>query len=505
MHVVAFRQPLGNNAHPWRPLRPYAEFLLRIRRRVQFGRYPETILYFAAPIFSLSPHAIRSVSLSNEPSPARLPWMRTDLGRLFSDSTLVFAVRLGAALITYVTQVLLARWMGASELGVFVYALSWLWILNVLCVMGLSSSASRFIPSYRANGQLGLARGYIRFSRRAVAAVGVAVALLGAGALLIARTTDGDITLALALVALPFVALTTLQSGIARSCLWFLFASFSGVLLRPALLLLAVLVAWKLGVAPSATRVMAMLAMIIVVIMVAQYFGLRRRLGRVLEPGPCAVDGPLWMKVATPIVLSELFVSYFIDVNVILIAVHVPPAEVAVFNAALRTVAIIAFGIFAVGAVIAPRAARLFEENDLDGLQRLVRTGTHLMFWPALLAFVLLLAFGKIILGFFGPEFVRGYDILLIGAVAQVVIASFGPVLQVLNVAGQQNRCLVVFATALVLTLVLYWLLVPAMGMVGGAIAFLLVSMVWSGWLNLLVRRHVRIRPSLFGRRPRQP
>jgi O-antigen/teichoic acid export membrane protein len=49
---------------------------------------------------------------------------------------------------------------------------------------------------------------------------------------------------------------------------------------------------------------------------------------------------------------------------------------------------------------------------------------------------------------------------------------------------------------------VLYWLLVPAMGMTGGAIAFLIVSMVWSAWLNVLVRRYVRIRPSLIGRRP---
>lgn len=427
---------------------------------------------------------------------------RTEAGSLLSDTAVVFAIRLLAAVVTYATQVAMARWMGASDLGIVVYAMSWLWILGLVAGLGLGSAANRYIPAYSAAGDVTLIRGFMRFSRRVVIATGFAMTAAGI-AIVAARPgpvgEDPALAYLLAVVAIPAVALNALNNNIARAFLWFAFASITGVLLRPALLLAAILVAAGLAVEASPGLVMGLLLVTILTVTVVQFFGLRRRYPAEVANADLATQRSVWLRVGLPIVLAELFVNYYVDVNILISGIFLPSNEIAVYNAALRTVAIIAFGIAAVGLATAPRAARLYAEGDLPALQRLVNRSTHLMLWPATIAFVGLVVTGRWILGLFGPEFVSGYTALVVTAAAQVVIAAAGPLLPLLNVTGNHHRALVVCAAALVLTPLLYVALMPRYGLLGGAVAFMTTGILFSGWLAVLVWRHVGIRPLLMG------
>ncbi len=426
---------------------------------------------------------------------------RSDAGSLLSDTAVVFAIRLLAAVVTYITQVAMARWMGASELGVVVYAMSWLWILGLGAGLGLGSAANRYIPAYSAAGNVAAIRGFMRFSRRTVVATGIAMALAGM-TILAARPgpvgEDPALAYLLALIAIPAVALNALNNNIARAFLWFAFASITGVLLRPALLLAAILVAAGLAVEASPALVMGLLLVTVLTVTVVQFFGLRRRYPTDVVNAGVEAQPSIWLRVGLPIVLAELFVSYYVDVNILISGIFLETHEIAVYNAALRTVAIIAFGIAAVGLATAPRAARLYAEGDLPALQRLVNRSTHLMFWPATAAFVALVIGGRWILGLFGQEFVAGYTALVITAGAQVVIAAVGPLLPLLNVTGNHHRALVVCAGALILTPLLYFALMPRYGLLGGAVAFMCTGVLFSGWLAVIVWRHVGIRPLLM-------
>ena len=59
-----------------------------------------------------------------------------------------FLIRVFAAGLAYITQVLLARWMGAHEFGVYVYVWTWVMLIGALADLGLASAAQRFIPEY---------------------------------------------------------------------------------------------------------------------------------------------------------------------------------------------------------------------------------------------------------------------------------------------------------------------------------------------------------------------
>src|SRR5665213_1836536 len=60
----------------------------------------------------------------------------------------VFLVRVASAGLALLSQVLLARWMGSFEFGIYIYAWTWVLMIGALSDFGLSLGARRFIPEY---------------------------------------------------------------------------------------------------------------------------------------------------------------------------------------------------------------------------------------------------------------------------------------------------------------------------------------------------------------------
>ena len=66
---------------------------------------------------------------------------RTDTARTQRAALLAFAVRVASAAILYLSQIVLARWMGAFEYGVYVSV--WTWVL----ILGLLPTGSCSLPT----------------------------------------------------------------------------------------------------------------------------------------------------------------------------------------------------------------------------------------------------------------------------------------------------------------------------------------------------------------------
>src|SRR5215471_16308553 len=85
----------------------------------------------------------------------------------------IFIIRVLSAGLAYLSQILLARWVGTSDYGIYVYVWTWVLLLGSMMDFGISASAQKIIPEYRTRGEHALLRGFLSGSRWITLAVSV--------------------------------------------------------------------------------------------------------------------------------------------------------------------------------------------------------------------------------------------------------------------------------------------------------------------------------------------
>ncbi|MGZ5823839.1 MAG: lipopolysaccharide biosynthesis protein, partial [Hyphomicrobium sp.] len=151
------------------------------------------------------------------------------------DAVTAFGVRCGSAALIYLSQVVLARWMGSNEYGIYVFVWTCVLWLGGLADLGLSITSIRLIPHYRETGDFAHLRGLIRGSRLASIAVGVAIAALGIAVLWLFKPLEEHYMLPayIALFCLPLYALTQVQDGLGKGFAWMGVSLVPPYILRP--------------------------------------------------------------------------------------------------------------------------------------------------------------------------------------------------------------------------------------------------------------------------------
>ena len=74
---------------------------------------------------------------------------------------IAFALQLFGKVIGYLLQIVLARWMGPAEYGLFNYVLAWVAVLAMVGGMGFPEAILRFVPEYRTTKEWGYLRGVV--------------------------------------------------------------------------------------------------------------------------------------------------------------------------------------------------------------------------------------------------------------------------------------------------------------------------------------------------------
>ncbi len=386
----------------------------------------------------------------------------------------VFLIRVASAVMAFGSQVLLARWMGSFEFGIYVYVWTWVLLFGQLIDLGLGTAAQRFIPEYRERGLFALLRGFHAGSRWLAILVALGVALLCAGGVwLLAPWLDHYmlIPLYLACIAFPAYALNNVQEGISRSYDWIGLSMMPAYVVRQLLLTVLMAAAYFAHLPMDAVTAMIAAGLSVWLPVIGQTLLLNRRLDARVEPGPKAYDFKIWIMTALPILLVEGFYALLMYADILLLQQFRPPNEVAVYYAAAKTLALVAFIHYSIAATTAHRFSTFHVAGDRAGLAAFLAQSIKWTFWPSLAATLLLLAFGRPILSLFGPEFTGGYYLMFILAIGLLARAAIGPIERLLNMLGEQRVCALVHAGAFGVNFCLCMILIPHFGPGGAAIA----------------------------------
>lgn len=416
----------------------------------------------------------------------------------------IFLIRVFSAALAYASQVLLARWMGSSEFGIYAYVWTWLLLLGSMMDLGTAVSAQKLIPEYRARGETALLRGFLIGSRWMALGLACVFSTVLAGAIWIFAAAIGHafvIPLLIGCLTLPAFVVANMQEGIARSYDWMGLGLVPQFILRQALIIGFIAGAIALGFRLDAAAAMMASAAAVWIAMLGQMLLLNRRLRASVEAGPNTYDAQGWLRVSLPILMVESLYLLLSYTDVLVLQQFRPADEVGVYFAVVKTLALVSFIHFAMTATTAHRFAEYHEAGDKERLAAYVAHAIKWTFWPSLFATALLLVLGKPLLWLFGPQFTDGYGIMFIAAIGLLARAAVGPVERLLNMLGHQRACAMAYAGAVVMNIALCLILIPPYGSYGAAAATSLALAFETLLLFIVVRRRLGLYGFAFGGR----
>jgi O-antigen/teichoic acid export membrane protein len=415
------------------------------------------------------------------------------LRRHVRGSSLLFGGRFASLAINLGVQVLTVRYLAREDYGMFAWALVVVALATQLTLLGLDTTAARFVAVYAERRDLPRAFGAIALTAGAITAASLLVGLaaFAAGGQLPALLGAEP---AAVRVLLAMLAMAPLQSAEAvLHALYGVFGRARSILMRrhlagPGLKLASVLAVMALGggAFELALAYTASLA-VGVALYGAALVGVLRRGGHFARWHPRRLEVPAreMFGFAASLVGAELVFMFYNSFIGMLLEYFHGAHEVAGFQAArpfakLGDVALVAFI-----HLFVPALARFHARGDRTGVERLyVQTSL----WITLLSFPLFAAtFGmadSVAVWLLGREYADAGGLLAWMAAGFFAHSALGANSQALRVLGYVRTAIAADAIAVVAALALAFLLIPA-GAEQGAAATLAIVLGLRGLLYL--------------------
>ncbi len=420
--------------------------------------------------------------------------------RLAHGSIVAFAIHVCGAGLTYCSQLLIARAIGAEGFGIYAYVFAWMTMLAYLAVLGFDVSLLRFIPDYQARGDWPLLRGVIRHAERWAATAGLAVALAGVAVVEAwgrALSPDLTNTFLAGFALVPVLALLWVRSATVRAFGGVATAYAPDRIVRDGLLLGMVgLVAFGLG-----RRIDAPLAMLGTLLSALAGLGLvslarHRHMPRAAIEAPAASAGRIWAATALPLVVIGVAGVAVNRTGVMLLGWAGQTTEAGVYAMAFNIAFLVVLPRTAVNALFAPAIAGLFARRDMTAFQALA---TKTSVWTLLSAAGIALPLALLadpLMRWFGRDFSAGVPALRLLLLGQVVAAGAGSQLFLLTMTGHERSAAVLMLANAVVNAVLCAVLIHCFGLTGAAVGATGSIVLWNAAMALLIKRLLRVTAS---------
>ncbi len=395
--------------------------------------------------------------------------------KLLGLSGMLMAARIGGAVLGFTVQLFLVRWLDTAQYGIYVLAVALAGVLSIFCTLGFPSITARFTAHYGKADRPAHTLGFVRSGRRhLVAAAGIAIA---AAAVLLFAT--GDLIppdyrwpLLIGCLTAPLIGFMRLNGALANVSRRYLLSYLPDLIVRPILFVLAVVAVISVMPRPMAETVLV----VHLAAVAAVSFGLAAILRPVRSLGIAGTvpqfDNRTWRRAGFPMVFVVMMTAFLADFDVLIIGALLPPDQVAVFSICLRMMLFVEFGIQAVFQIVTPDLAEAHARDDRDGMKKAISRAGHMNLLFVAVAIAGAFVLGEYALGLFGEAFVAGWPVLMVLMIAQLVRALFGPVTQILTIAGRQMDNLHIYLTIGVVLVTANLVVVPVLGLIGAAYVY---------------------------------
>lgn len=385
------------------------------------------------------------------------------------------AARFAGAGLAFAGNIAIARFLGADALGVFALCMAAASLIAVVLPLGRQATATLFVSEYLANLHHGLLKGYLRNGYAIIWRMSaVALAVVGVGALsFMGQLTSSTVLTALFAVAMaPALAFINFNGGVLTGAHRQFSAALPESLLKPAFILLAVLVtalAWNKQGSPLLLGIICAGCWITA--------GTQHWLMRSQQLVPAEVDedrdAPRWSRTGWPWMFISLLWDYFIELHLLLAGLIATTAEIAVLHICFRLRVLAGFGMRALYALVLPDLYGANARQDRATLfSSLSRANALALIYALVVCFGVWFA-GEFALGLVDSSFKTAHGALVVMCLTMVARAVFGPATAILAMKGHQLPSLYSLTGGLIVSVLMSLALFPTYGIMGIGVAYL--------------------------------
>ena len=413
-----------------------------------------------------------------------------------------FSLNVATNVILFITSIVLARLLGTSGYGTYMYALTWALVLSIPAGMGLPRILVRNVAAYHTKSSWGLISGLIRWSNQLVLLSSLSIVAIVIGATWLMRSqinTESLHALWLAILLLPLLALTRLRQSIMQGFHRVVIGQLPETIVLPLTFLVIVGIVyfffqdyidafWTIGIHITAVTI---------ALAASFYLSHKATPDEAFNTVP-EYDKQTWFRSA----LVLLFMGGLNMINsradILMLGVISGSEAVGIYSIAARGSELISFLMIPVHAALGPTIAKLYTNEDYERLQRVVTKSTwvvSLLSLPIAIGFIF---FGYWFLLIYGTEFTQGQLALSILSVGNIINILMGPVALLLIMTHHERDATIGLAVSAVLNIILNIILIPQWGLGGAATATMASMILWNILLTIFVYRRIHISPSII-------
>ena len=199
-------------------------------------------------------------------------------------------------------------------------------------------------------------------------------------------------------------------------------------------------------------------------------------------------------KTSSPMALSAI--AYFImqSIDIIILSIYEGFDQIAYYSVSVKLAMLTTLALMSVNIVIAPRIAEIYENQNMQKLQKLIKHSTRIIFLISICILSVLFFFSEEILSLFGQGYVIANHALLFLLAAQFFNAVSGPGAIYLNMTGRQKTLNKILVSALIINISLNFYLIPTQGINGAATATLASLIIWNTITTVLIYSRDKIK-----------
>lgn len=423
-------------------------------------------------------------------------------GRLSRNAFDSLILRIGAVILAFLINVVLARAMTVSEYGSYIYGMSWLSILLIPATLGFDKLLVREISIYHSQKEWGRVKAFYKLATSLTLGFSILIGLSLSAVIQLARLPTALIGIFyMVSMLLPIMTLIRVVQAILQGIHVIVWGQFPEYIIQPLLLILfTAVIFYGLKIPLNALYVMILTVATSVLALLTGIYLVWHWLPADIHTAQASfMDYRSWIPSSIPMMLvggiyilndqlATMMLGFLGDVH-----------QVGIYAAAEKLARFTAFMLYALNPALGPVFASLFALNERKRLQKVVTLSAQAITLFALFIFLAFVISPAWFLSIFSYEFVEGQTALLVLCIGQLINAATGSVGVLLIMVGHERNVVMGAAAGTLINLILGFLLIPSMQATGAAIATGVGVTLTNLILSISVFRKLKIYPTALG------